>query len=157
MNKREMARASAKLPAHFCNVDLDVFSPRPLDVLAQAMEKCGTYTLDCGRFHRGGYRASFEVNQWRLDADETIKELGRAIGRLPGPARRAFDHAKLRDFSIGIQAGKEPHAFELSVSTESLAVITALRGRLSVTVYSVKTAKQLAAPVATKAGKRKTR
>jgi hypothetical protein len=140
---RAQARQWAKLPAHFLNVDLDVHSSRPLDVLAQAMEKCGTYALHCERFHPGDYRAAFEVYKDGLDADGTIEALGRAVARLPAPARRLFDRATLRDFSIGIQAGKEPHAFELAVSTESLAIVSALRGRLSVTVYAPKTAKKL--------------
>ena len=157
MNKREIARVWAKRPAHFLNVDLDVYSPRRLDVLAQAMEKCGTHTLHCGRFHKGGYRASFEVNPCQRDADQTIKALGRAIARLPAPARRAFDSAKRRDFSIGIQSAKEPHAFEVPVSTESLAIVTALGGQLSVTVYSPITAKKFVAPSPAKAPKKKSR
>jgi hypothetical protein len=157
MNKRELARTWAKRPAHFLNVDLDVFSPKPLDALAQAMETCGAILLHCGPFHQGGYRASFEVQRCSPDADGTIKELGRLVGRLPAPARRLFDRARRREFSIGIQSAKEPHAFEVPVSAESLAVVTALRGELSVTVYSPFTAKKLAPPNALVKRKRKPR
>lgn len=157
MNKRAIARMWSKLPAHFLNVDLDVFSPKPLDALAQAMESCGAILLHCGAFHKGGYRASFEVHRCAPDADGTIKALGRLVGRLPPPARRQFDRAKRREFSIGIQSAKEPHAFEVPVSAESLAIVTTLRGELSVTVYSPFTAKKLLVPAQAKAGKRKSR
>ena len=157
MNKRELAKEWAGLPAHFLNVDLDVRSSHALDVLAQSMEKCGAIVLHCERFHPGDYRAAFEVYKDGLDADETIKELGRMVARLSPSARRLFDRAKLREFSIGIQSAKEPHAFDVAVSQESLAIVTALKSRLSVTVYSPFTAKKLVAPSAVKAKKSKTR
>jgi hypothetical protein len=160
VNKREAAKfasARAKRPAEFLNVDLVVFSERPLDLLAQAMEKCGAIVLDCGPFHRGGFWATFEANMDGIEANRTIKAIGRLVGRLPAPARRLFDRAKRREFSIGIQSAKEPHAFDVPVSAQSLAVVTALRGELSITVYSPITAKKLVAPSQAKTRKRKAR
>lgn len=167
MNKRALARALAKQPAHFLNVDLDIYSMRPLDVLAQAMETVGAIALHCDRFDRDafvglnwpaefGYRASFEVEKCRFDADGTIQELGRIVARLPAPARRLFDRAKRREFSIGIQSAKEPNSFEVPVSREALAIVTSLKGQLSVTVYSPFTAKKLVAPKPTQAKGRRT-
>jgi hypothetical protein len=137
---------------YFMNVDLDVYSSRPLGLLARSMERLGAIKLHSGRFWKGGFRASFEVYKGNVDADATIKELVRLVERLPPPARRLFDGAKLRDFSVGIQAGAKPFSFDVALSPAVLALVTNLGGRLSVTVYAPLTPEQQAIEDAFRAG-----
>jgi hypothetical protein len=121
---------------HFLNVDLDVYAPYPLGPLARAMEECGALTLHSGRWWRGGFRASFEVAAVTTGPNVTITALAHVVERLPVRARRLFDRATRRELSIGVEAGEGPHAYELLLSTASLAAARRLRARVSVTIYA---------------------
>jgi len=123
----------------FINVDLDVYSARPLRLLGDAMEGDNAIALYCGRIAPGRYRASFELGRSPRSADSAIRGLARLISRLPAPARKLWDAATLRDFAVGIRAGSRPFSFTSSIEPSTVAMVSELRARISWVIYAPQT------------------
>lgn len=118
----------------FLNVDLDVWSKRPLEPFVTALGK-HLYVHYVGR---EGTRHGAHVALARdsASADTTARALARLVEKLPKAARRLWDTASAREFNIGIQAGLTPHAHEVRLSPATLEVIARLTARVVVTTYS---------------------
>jgi hypothetical protein len=138
-----IARQGARMPVRlhkmpgrtqFLNVDLDLYSRSDLVPLVDAIGR-RVIVLHVGRVGRS-YRARLEVSRRTTTADSTIREFCRLIGKLPVPARRLWDGADRRSFSIGVQAGAQPHASDFVVKAETVAAVAELGGEIVVTVYS---------------------
>lgn len=126
---------AAKARTRYANVDLDVYSRTPLDGLVQALGK-GALTLYVGGEQRA-YEAHVELASGAsLSADDAIRGLARLIRRLPPAHRKTWDSARRREFNVGIEAGIEPHAFELRLQPRTLKAVADLRGVLAITVYA---------------------
>jgi hypothetical protein len=132
-------RAPADLepePTHYANVDLDVYAGVPLDGFVQALGD-EAFVLYVGGARRK-YEAHVELasTHMAMSADDTIVGLIRLIRGLPRVHRRIWDSAQRREFNIGIEAGLEPHGFELRLQQRTLEAITNVRGVLVITVYA---------------------
>ena len=68
-------------------------------------------------------------------ADATIRAFCRLIEKLPKGARLDWDGAKVRNFSVGIQAGFEPSASDYAISPETVRKTAELNAGIVVTVY----------------------
>ena len=123
----------------FINVDLDVYSTRPLRLLANALERANVITLHCGRVAPGRYRASFELGRRPRSADTAIRGLVRLIDGLPAPVRRLWDGATLRDFAVGIDAGNSPFSFTSAIKPTTVAMVSKLRAQISYVIYAPQT------------------
>jgi hypothetical protein len=123
-------------PTHYVNVDFDVYARVPLDSLVQAL---GDEALV---LYVGGGRRKYEAHlelassHMAMSADDTIVGLTHLIRALPRVHREIWDSAQRREFNIGIEAGLEPHGFELRLQQQTLKAITDVRGVLVVTVYA---------------------
>ena len=71
-------------------------------------------------------------------ADQTINAFCRLIRGLPQAERKLWDDAKVRDFSIGIQAGEEPSARDFAIEAKTVTAVSELNARIVLTVYGVK-------------------
>jgi hypothetical protein len=122
-------------PTHYRNVDLDIYAGAPLDGLVQALGD-QAFVL-----YVGGGRRKFEAHvelassHMDMSADDTILGLIGLVRGLPRVHRKTWDSAKRREFNIGIEAGLEPHGFELRLQQRTLEAINDVRGILVVTVY----------------------
>ena len=125
---------SSEHATHYLNVDLDVWSRRPLESLVAALGRrvCTHYVGREGR----RYGAHVSLARTSRSADTTARALARLIEKLPKAARRSWDTATAREFNIGIQAGVTPYAHEVRLSPATLAIISRLAGRVVVTTYS---------------------
>ena len=123
-------------PTHYVNVDLDVYAEVPLDGLVQALGD-GVLVLHVGG-GRSKYEAHVELASSHLDmsADDTILGLISVIRGLPRVHRQTWDTAKRREFNIGIEAGIEPHGFELRLQQRTLQAISDMRSGVVITVYA---------------------
>lgn len=137
--KRKTRRVKARVavePTHYINVDLDLVSSASLDALVQAMGE------DVFVLHVGGKRRKFEAHlelassHIGMSVDDTILGLTRIVQRLPRSFRKVWDTARSREFNIGIEAGLEPHAYELRLQRRTLDAIAGVRGTIVVTVYA---------------------
>jgi len=130
---KKTARSKCE-PTHYMNVDLDIVSSVPLDDLVHAMGE-GAFVLYVGGARRK-YEAHLELASCRtsMAADKTIIGLTRLLEALPPRHRKVWDSAKARLFNIGVQAGLEPHSFELHLDRRTLDAIADVRGSLVVTV-----------------------
>ena len=123
-------------PTHYLNVDLDIFASAPLDDLVRAMGE-RVFVL-----HVGGQRRKYEAHlelassHMRMSADKTIVGLIDLVQRLPPRFRKVWDSAKAREFNVGIEAGVEPHAFELRLQPRTVDALSRVRGALVFTVYA---------------------
>jgi hypothetical protein len=125
---------------HFMNVDLDVFSSRPLDPLAAAFGKRVIVLYVGGERRR--YRAHFEVRESfkrNADADKFVRRFVELIRGLPPGARRLWNGASKRDFNIGIQSASKPHSHELRLAADTLKQVAAVGGSIVVTTYAPET------------------
>jgi hypothetical protein len=121
----------------FLNVDLDVWSKTPLDDLATGFGR-QVMVLHVGREGRR-YGAHLELTGSGIGTARscvrTLRRFADAVARLPPAARRAWKNATLRQFNIGVQAGSEPHNYELALPPDILGVIATLDAHVVLTVY----------------------
>ncbi len=123
-------------PTHYRNVDLDVYAGTPLEGLVQALGD-KVIVLYVGGDRRK-YEAHVELASSHMDlsADDTILGLIGLIRGLPRVHRKTWDLAKRREFNIGIEAGLEPHGFELRLQQRTLRAISDVGGIVVITVYA---------------------
>jgi hypothetical protein len=135
VTKRALADRGPE-PTHYANVDLDVYAGVPLDGFVQALGD-QAFVLYVGGGRRK-YEAHVELasSHRAMSADDTIVGLIRLIRGLSRVHRKIWDSAQRREFNIGIEAGLEPHGFELRLQERTLKAIANVRGVLVITVYA---------------------
>ena len=119
---------------HFINVDLEVRSTVDLTELVQAFEP-GAWALNCTAFE-DGYMANLEL---AIDPDEpeaAIRSFVALIRGLPDGARKLWDGASRRDFSIGVEGGLTPFCFELALTADVLKLAAEVGARIVFAVYA---------------------
>jgi hypothetical protein len=123
-------------PTRFLNVDLDIYSRVPLKELVDAMGAKAIVLYVGGE--RQKYEAHLELasRPMGMTADRTILGLTRLVKRLPPRYRKVWDSAKAREFNVGIEAGLEPHSFELRLDRRTIDALKEVGGALVVTVYA---------------------
>jgi hypothetical protein len=122
-------------PTQYLNVDLDIFSRFALQGLVGAMgdEVLVLYVGGKGRANEAHVELAASHS---MTADSTIIDLARLVKRLPPRYRKIWNSAKSREFSVGIQAGLEPHSFDLRLGRRTLDAVREIGGELVVTVYA---------------------
>ena len=90
-----------------------------------------------GRVRRT-YEAHLEIAQDPKNADNAIKKFAALINSLPKPARRLWDSAKRRDFSIGVQAATRSEVVDIALEPETVRAAAALNARVVITTYAPK-------------------
>src|SRR5262249_2903410 len=119
--------------ARFLNVDLDIEAAQDLSLLVHAL---GPSAFD---LHTGpvgaGFETHLELASDAIDPDTAIKRFVELLDALPPRAKRLWNTATRKDFSIGIQGGTEPRVVELAVRPETLKAVARLGARVVVTVY----------------------
>ena len=130
-----------KTRTKFLNVDLEVYGEKSLRPLVGALESAGAVALHSGRWHEGGYFASFELEGRTTSAERTVRGLTRIVQALEGKARSIWERATRRVFNIGIEAGDGPHSFAVAVSPAALRRVAELDAEIEVTVYAAERAR----------------
>jgi hypothetical protein len=92
-----------------------------------------------------------------MTPDRTILGLIQLVERLPPRYRKVWDSARSREFNVGIEAGLEPHSFELSLSRRTVEAVTAVGGALVVTVYAPVLEETTTAPLRVRAAGKRSR
>jgi hypothetical protein len=123
-------------PTHYMNVDLDIFSRVPLKGLVDAMgdEALVLYVGGQGQKHEA--HVELVSSHTGMTADRTILGLIRLVKRLSPRYRRVWDSATSRVFNVGIDAGLEPHCYELRLDRRTVGAVAQVGGALVVTVYA---------------------
>ena len=118
----------------FLNIDLDIWSRSPLDVLADAF---GTRVcvLHVGREGRL-FSAHVELATLSRDPDRLIRRFVALVRDLPRAARRLWNQARVREFNLGIQAGTNPYSYGLRLEPETLRAMASVDARFGLTVYA---------------------
>jgi hypothetical protein len=123
------------LSTHFLNVDLDIYSKSDLQPIVAALGT-GVNVLYLGPNGKG-HCAHLEICKRTKGADATIREFCRILKALPEPARKLWNAATVRSFSIGIQAGKHPNPCDFKIDGETLKAVASLSAEIVITVYPV--------------------
>lgn len=118
------------------NVDLDIVSRVPLDGLVEAMGKrvFVLYVGGEGRTHEA--HVELAASHMGMPADRTIMGLVAVVKKLPRRSRRIWDAARSRDFNVGIEAGLEPHSYELRLKQRTVDAVAEVGGDVVITVYA---------------------
>ena len=115
----------------FLNVDLDLGSSASLLALVEALG-------DVFVLHSSSdpHRAHLELNaETPLDAPSTIDGLLNLVEGLSATAREQWDACSERRFDIGIQAGLEPGAEHIHLSSTLVSRLAACNAELAITIY----------------------
>jgi hypothetical protein len=120
--------------AKFLNVDLDVYSRSDLQPLVNGFGK-KVDPLYVGR-ERRRYSAHLELaGIQRPSADATIRAFCSLIRALPKMERELWSGAKMREFSIGVQAGRQPFACDFRIEAQTVKAVADLGAAIVLTVY----------------------
>jgi hypothetical protein len=117
----------------FLNVDVDIWSQSELQTLVDAFGK-HVCVLHVGKEGRR-YGAHLELARVGRDADGVIQRFVSLVEHLPGPARRMWARARIREFNVGIQAGRNPYSYQLHLRPETVLGVARVGGRVGITVY----------------------
>ncbi len=118
----------------FLNVDLDIYSRSDLQPLVNSLGR-KVIVLYVGK-ERRRYGAHLELCRLTKSADSTIKAFCALIRTLRKPERDLWDGATVRDFSVGVRAGKQPSACDFPIQAETLRAVSDLAARIVLTVYA---------------------
>jgi len=121
----------------FLNIDLDVRSRRSLAPLVAAWP--WSYQPPVAENRRNPHWLTLNprrITPRRRTAERATKELLGHVRRLRGEARRSWNHARVRVFDIGVQAGGPGRACEdVQLTAETLRQIAFVGAQVKVTVY----------------------
>jgi hypothetical protein len=129
-----MRRVSREGETSLLNVDLDVWSRRPLEPLVEALGK-KILVHHVGREGRR-HGAHVSLSSERPSADALTRALARLVEKLPKAARKLWDGATAREFNVGVQAGLTPFSHEIRLTAETLEMVAQLGGTVVVTTYA---------------------
>ncbi len=132
--KNMSAKTSDSTATHFLNVDLDIYSRRDLQPLVKTFGK-KVNVLYVGR-DRGKYSARLEVAGLTKTANSTIRAFCRLIERLPDRARRLWNNATTRSFSIGVQAGTHPNPCDFTIQQRTIRAVSEVDAEMVLTIYA---------------------
>jgi len=129
----------------YLNVDLDVYSRSDLRPLVNGFGK-RVIALYVGR-ERRRYSAHLELAGFqRPSADATIHAFCTLIRALPKTERELWNGAKTREFSVGVQAGRQPFACDFRIEAQTIKAVAELGAVIVLTVYGSEMAKRRNAP-----------
>jgi len=118
---------------HFLNVDLDIHSGADLQPLVDALGK-KVFSLFVGRDGRS-YSAHLEITEIKRTVDATVRALCGLIQALPSPERDLWNSAKVRSFSVGIQAGRQPNPCDFTIKAKTVKTVAELGAQIVLTLY----------------------
>jgi hypothetical protein len=131
----------------FFNVDVAVFAKFPLEPLAAALGNDVSVHY-VGQVGRGLFQLHFSLYNPR-NADSAIHGLTKVIRALPRSTRRIWDNASKRVFDLGFQGGLKPFSRDFDITPEAIAAMSAVGGRIRVTIYAAPVVEALGANPAT--------
>lgn len=120
--------------AKYLNVDLDIYSRSDLQPLVNGFGN-RVIALYVGR-ERRRYSAHLELAGFqRPSADATIRAFCTLIRALPKTERELWNGAKTREFSVGVQAGRQPLACDFRIEAQTIKAVAELGALIVLTVY----------------------
>ena len=120
---------------HFLNVDLDVESREPLDVLVEALGKkvCVRFVGSIGPRKYAAYVSL--SRSYDKTADQLTRTLCELVLRLPKPARALWNRARSRRFDVGIEGGHQPRSHAVHLEPPTIALVASVGGSIVITTY----------------------
>lgn len=122
------------LPAGFLNVDLEIESADPLDLLGKEMGSA-VVVLYSGPGKGKRHLYCLETSRWSNTADAAARMLCSAIEQLSADGRRLWDHAKRKEFDVGCGLPSGARAVHITLQQETLKRILALGATVAFTCY----------------------
>ena len=127
--------------AQFLNVDLDVYSRSDLQPFVDGFGK-KVIALHVGREGRR-YSAHLELAGFQKpSADSTIRAFCVLVRALPTTERELWNRAETREFSVGVQAAKQPFASDFRIEARTVKAVAELGAVIVLTVYGPEKAKR---------------
>ena len=127
--------AKTEFSKGFLNVDLELYSRRPLNLFATALGE----TVDVLYVGKQGSRhlAAVELagSGWQRQPDPIIMGLVKLIKRLPKEARVLWDSASERRFDIGCDVPSGSNTLALALRSTTVAAIAEVNATVAITIY----------------------
>ncbi len=122
----------AKRPAGFLNVDLEIVSCSPLNLLAAEM---AVLVLHSGPGNGRQHLLCLESLRWPDTPETAARELCRAVERLSPGARKIWDRAQRKEFNVGYELSAGVWAVQVTLQPETVRRIVALGATVAFTCY----------------------
>lgn len=124
------------MPTHYLNTDLDLTCAHDLSPLIAALRGRGLDALPhpTGR-REGKFVVIFETYENFTTPEATLVAMLDAVESLPADMTALWQQCTQRDFNLGFQCDRQPHACEFAVAPELLQRIANLEARLCLTLY----------------------
>ena len=120
---------------HFINIDLDLESSEPLDILIEEMK--GIFLLlSYDKRPNGKYFAMFEVNDSFDTLAECLNIFFNGINSLSEKSKSEWNKVPKKEFNIGFQSGTKPLGFVSVITKNDVRKISELDASVAITVYS---------------------
>src|SRR6267154_2603803 len=119
----------------FLNVDLDIESSDPLDLLAEDMGGAVT-VLHSGPIGRSRHFLRLESSRQPSTPDAGARALCSTVERLSDGSRRLWHKAKRREFNVGCEFQDGIRAVEIGIEPETLRRIVRLGATVAFTCYA---------------------
>jgi hypothetical protein len=123
------------MPAHFCNVDLDIESRFDLAPMEKELGR-KVSVLAGGPVSPGCFLLRLETATHYQNPDDTIMAFCALLERLSPKAKRLWRSAHKKEFDIGYETARDKRASQFSLRTESLKRISHVGATLGATFYN---------------------
>jgi hypothetical protein len=124
-----------RTPPRFLNVDLDLESRGPLDLLADALP---SLTVMASFRVRRKYVLCLEGAWLSITPDQTLRRLTRAVASLSGEPRRLWKRASKRCFNIGFDCG-DVRLPPFHIQSTTIEAVSKLGASVEITLYPAAT------------------
>jgi hypothetical protein len=134
--RRARRREGWILSGSLLNVDLDVYSRDPLDVLADALGR----KVSVNYAGREGRDYSLHCSLLMLpipSLDSALRAWTKLITALPRTAKTAWKRAKRRELNVGLRSQLQSEVDEMRVNPPTLNQIARLGATIAVTLYPI--------------------
>ena len=141
--KRGIQRATRmESETEFLAVDLEIVSRRKIDQLVPAFGRnVGiNRNVKVGKDNilllSTGASTPFSPDFNKMINHIILSQI-KLVHKLPELARKQWDDARTKTFDIGIQAGSEPHVFEVRLTKQTISAVSEVGGSIQFTIYGV--------------------
>ncbi len=119
---------------NYINIDLDLSAGHSLDKLDQYL--ISQELMQISYFEADStWKAWYEINECKESPEETMQVFWQSLKNMPTEIKLIWESCNKRAFNIGFDCGKEPWAYNQTLSTETLSRVVELNAEVIITIY----------------------
>jgi hypothetical protein len=120
----------------FLNVDLDIESREPIDLITKELTESDCIALWEGK-RKNLFAASYEVNSQASGPESIINAFCLLIRNLTKPARDQWERCIKRSFDLGFDSGEGKQCYQVFLDNETIQEVASLGGTIAISIYPI--------------------